>query len=156
MIFVAVSFCLYLYLSLTEGGIAWSDIQFSILGIAIIILLPSILLHINYIFHNSCRKFEVDFPNGKYIFHQKNEKQSVSFNNVISTKLVRTPTYKTRQFHLLKSPWPPPWMKYGFIEIETSEKTFYVTSLMISISNPPLPEYEDRYWLFPAIGMINK
>lgn len=149
--FLAVSFSIYIKIVLIEGNKLDHSILLAYGVIGILCFLPPIILHVNYLLNNSCTKFEIDFPNGKYIFHKSDNIKEIRFEDVIYVHLVRIPYFKDTHFNLLKTPWPTPWSRYGYIKIKTKNGTYYITSLIINITNPPIPEYVNKYWLFPII-----
>lgn len=116
---------------------------------------PAILIHLDYYRTNSQSQIGIDLSHKLITFKENSTESKVSFNEIQSVKSIQHRDYS---FSPNQRGWfEVPWMDYNLLVVTTTDgNEFIITSLMMDITEFPIPPTERKYVHFPFVRKLNR
>ena len=135
------------------GKITWDDypdiIVFFLLY-NLVFFLPAFYLHFTYYFDNRKTALTVDSNSKRFSVTNKDNTLDFTFDDIHLAEQHLGIYYKNKIDH--RGRWTAPWTGYGYLKLKLKDgQTFFISSLMIDVQNPPLPFTQTKYRFLPFI-----
>lgn len=122
------------------------------------LLLPLLVIHLNYLFINRNQTVIIDKDKNSIIICGSGLDRSYSFEDIKYITVFKGVCYKNEKKTkdvltlVLNAPFRVPWSDYGYIEIIFKDKeVLFLTALMIDLKEIPFDNYLTEYKAFPII-----
>lgn len=149
LVFALVNLLMYFILRDEQYRLDFRGIIFSNILIFILII-PALILHIDYFFENFGQKLHIDQKEGKLVLTEKGVEHEYKMTNIMSIEQHLGIYYRNKIDHMArrKATWTP----YGYVLLNFDDgKQFFLTSLMGDILSFPLPITHTRFRFVPFI-----
>ena len=135
------------------GKISWDDypaVLVIFLLYNLVFFLPAFYLHIAYYLDNSKTLLTVDSYSKRFSITVKNNTLDFAFDDIHLAEQHLGIYYKNKIDH--RGRWTAPWTGYGYLKLKLKDgQTFFISSLMVDMQNPPLPFTQTKYRFLPFI-----
>ncbi len=135
------------------GIISWNDYPAVIIIMVLfnlLFFLPTFYLHYTYFHENSKTLLTVKSHSKCFSITNKNNTADYTFDDIHLAEQHLGIYYKNKIDH--RGRWTTPWTGYGYFKLKLKNgQTYFFSSLMFDILNPPLPFSKTDYRFLPFI-----
>lgn len=133
------------------GKISWNDYPAVIVIILLynlVFFLPAFYLHFTYFFDNRRTLLTIDRNSKRFSITDKNNTADFSFDDIHLAEQHLGIYYKNKIDY--RGRWITPWTGYGYFKLKLKNgQTYFLSSLMFDMLNPPLPFSKTEYRFLP-------
>jgi hypothetical protein len=123
------------------------------------LLLPLLVIHLNYFFINRNQTVIIDKDKNSIIICGSGLDRSFSFEDIKNISVFKGICYKNEKkktkdvlTEVLNAPFRVPWSDYGYIQIIFKDReVVFLTALMIDLKEIPFDNYLTEYRVLPII-----